>query len=237
MALPSSGKISLSQIKAEFDGTSALSSYYRGGGHVTDNNASVPTTGKLSLSNFLGAFRAYSGSWDQGTPGSYDINIPPHAWLRVRLWGGGGAYKAGAVGGNGGDTSCSLFGMIAGGGRNQTGGAATGGNQENLPGENGHNKIGDRNGGSSPNGGAGGGWSYQGTARPGGWPGGGGGGYVWAYDGYNGPGGGGGSFCHSLFGPSAEQIVIPVVVGAGGTGLDSRWGNGAAGRALIEWGL
>ena len=59
MALPSSGTISINDIATEFGGTvpHSLSEYYRGGGLVPDTstNASVPTSGTISLSNFYGA--------------------------------------------------------------------------------------------------------------------------------------------------------------------------------------
>lgn len=59
MALPTSGPISASMIRAEFEQTGAmsLSSYYRGGGIVPDipQNLNVPTFGTISYSNFYGA--------------------------------------------------------------------------------------------------------------------------------------------------------------------------------------
>lgn len=60
MALPTSGNISLLDIKGEFGGTGALTSYYRGGGLVpnTAANAGVPTSGTISVRDFLGASKA-----------------------------------------------------------------------------------------------------------------------------------------------------------------------------------
>lgn len=58
MALPSSGAITLAMLQAEFGGSSpvSLSSYYRGGGLVPNSaqNAAIPTSGSISLSQFYG---------------------------------------------------------------------------------------------------------------------------------------------------------------------------------------
>lgn len=56
MALPSSGQLSLSMIKAEFSGVNAFSGYYKGGGYVpnTAANANIPTSGLMRISNFYG---------------------------------------------------------------------------------------------------------------------------------------------------------------------------------------
>ena len=59
MALPTSGTISLEEIKDEFGGDpqDGLTEYYRGGGRVPDtsNNSSVPTSGTIKLTDFYGA--------------------------------------------------------------------------------------------------------------------------------------------------------------------------------------
>lgn len=59
MALPTSPPISLNQIKTEFGatGSRALTAFYRGGSFVpnTPANSNVPTSGSISLLNFLGA--------------------------------------------------------------------------------------------------------------------------------------------------------------------------------------
>ena len=56
MALPSSGQISISQLRTTFGGSvpDGLAEYYRGGGNVADNaaNTSVPQSGAVSLSDF-----------------------------------------------------------------------------------------------------------------------------------------------------------------------------------------
>lgn len=60
MALPTSGNISLLDIKGEFGGDGALTSYYRGGSLVpnTAANAGVPTSGSISVRDFLGASKS-----------------------------------------------------------------------------------------------------------------------------------------------------------------------------------
>lgn len=59
MALPSSGTITIDQIRTEFGGSTpvSISQYYRGGGLVPDVtvNNSVPISGTISFSNFWGA--------------------------------------------------------------------------------------------------------------------------------------------------------------------------------------
>lgn len=59
MALPTSPPISLNQIKTEFGatGTRSLTEFYRGGAYVPNisANSGVPTSGTISLLDFLGA--------------------------------------------------------------------------------------------------------------------------------------------------------------------------------------
>ena len=104
MALPGSGLLWMTQIRDEFRPGAAvydLYSYYRNHGIITDNadNANIPWIGSMIwFSQFHGAFKANAGSWDQGTPGTYSIWVPPVRWLRMRCWGagaGGGAYNGG----------------------------------------------------------------------------------------------------------------------------------------------
>ena len=58
MALPSSGTLSLANIQTEFGGANpiSLSEYYRNGGLVPNaaQNAAIPTSGAISISNFYG---------------------------------------------------------------------------------------------------------------------------------------------------------------------------------------
>lgn len=71
MALPSSLPLALSQIKTEFGGGGTLAAYYRGGGYVANHtaNASIPTSGTIAISNFLGAEKNFTCSMTQGTDG------------------------------------------------------------------------------------------------------------------------------------------------------------------------
>jgi hypothetical protein len=58
MSLPASGTISINSLVGEYGGSGShsLSEYYRGGSFVANhsNNANVPTSGTISLSNFHG---------------------------------------------------------------------------------------------------------------------------------------------------------------------------------------
>jgi len=59
MALQSSGQITIANIVTEFGGTAPhnLTEYYRGGAYVPNGpagNASIPTSGQISLTNFYG---------------------------------------------------------------------------------------------------------------------------------------------------------------------------------------
>jgi hypothetical protein len=65
MALPLSGVITLSDLQTEFGGTNpiGLNEYYRGGILVPNGppqNAAIPTSGAISLSNFYGGQRAFT---------------------------------------------------------------------------------------------------------------------------------------------------------------------------------
>ena len=64
MALPGSLPLALSQIKSEFGGGSTLAGYSRGGGLVANHtaNASIPTSGTIAISNFLGAEKNFTCS-------------------------------------------------------------------------------------------------------------------------------------------------------------------------------
>ena len=59
MSLPTSGPLSLGEIRDEFEGSDPvlLSDYYRGGGRVTTApvNSNVPTSGTISVEDFYGA--------------------------------------------------------------------------------------------------------------------------------------------------------------------------------------
>lgn len=59
MAMPSSGTITFSQLQTEFGGANpiGINEYYKGGTYVPNisANASVPTSGAISMSNFYSA--------------------------------------------------------------------------------------------------------------------------------------------------------------------------------------
>lgn len=101
MALPNSGPLSLAQIQGEFGGASpvSMSSYYRGGPFVGNNNTTVPTSGAISISNFYGTVRrvaipitisstAYNFNVFDNRGGSYipgisDITVVVNSGVRV----------------------------------------------------------------------------------------------------------------------------------------------------------
>lgn len=94
MPLPSSGPLSLRDIVAEFGGsaTPRLSDYYKGGQYVSfsANAPNVPTSGRLSLSNFYGA-SALDSTWLTAPGVEYEANTTqmplPDGWSRQRAFG------------------------------------------------------------------------------------------------------------------------------------------------------
>ena len=102
MALPASGVISIGNLRTEFSGPtpSALSNYYRGGAYVpnTPTNASVPTSGVISLSNFYNASSqvGFIGMLVGGTfnTGSQLNGIGFDSSGNVYSYGGGGTGNA-----------------------------------------------------------------------------------------------------------------------------------------------
>lgn len=83
MALPSSGLITLLQIKSEFGGTGtvSLTDYYRNGGLVPNmpQNFDVPTSGLISLTDFYGAsstiYQAVAADTTNTEAGSTSQNV------------------------------------------------------------------------------------------------------------------------------------------------------------------
>ena len=188
MALPGSGLLWMTQIRDEFRPGAAvydLYSYYRNHGIITDNahNANIPWIGSMIwFSQFHGAFKANAGSWDQGTPGTYSIWVPPCGWLRMRCWGagaGGGAYN-GSHGTSGTSSYVSGYLTADGGSRglngpaNSSGSGGAGGGQSgaNYDGGTGQSGssgnqsgTGGKGGNGAGGGGAGGAASGGGLAR------------------------------------------------------------------------
>ena len=62
MTIKSSGSLALTEIQAEFGGSSpiSLSEYYRNGAYVTSNNTGVPTSGQISFNQFYSTVRQFS---------------------------------------------------------------------------------------------------------------------------------------------------------------------------------
>lgn len=81
MPLPSSGKITIGDIQAEFGGPAApkvLTSYYRGGAYVPAAASSrIPTSGIIKLSDFYGAAKVTGGQTNYLSPGTYSWVCPP----------------------------------------------------------------------------------------------------------------------------------------------------------------
>lgn len=123
MALPSFGSISLSQIQGEFGGAApiSLSEYYKGGAY-TSTSASIPTSGTIAMSQFRGAAKSVSSTWDRTASGTVSYTVPAYNSLTVQIWGAGGGGGVGdfngsdgATGNNGGNSTA--FGQTAGGGK------------------------------------------------------------------------------------------------------------------------
>lgn len=89
MALPTNPPISLNQIKTEFGatGTRSLTEFYRGGSYVPNipANSGVPTSGSISLLDFLGASNLVMPAWGPGLVRS-NSTAPANAIARVMLF-------------------------------------------------------------------------------------------------------------------------------------------------------
>jgi hypothetical protein len=101
MAIPESGPISLAMIQTEFGGPTSpisLGSYYKNGAYVTATTFSpnVPTSGKISLSDFYGSRRltlytlTYTGDGSFVLPGTFVGNVIVNSMLGAGGGGGGG---------------------------------------------------------------------------------------------------------------------------------------------------
>ena len=83
MALPSSGPLSIAQIRLMFGGSAphSLSEYYKGGFRVlaTDIAPNVPTSGAISIGNFYGSeiVENYVATMAQGTARNNEYNAFP----------------------------------------------------------------------------------------------------------------------------------------------------------------
>lgn len=102
MPLPTSGAISMSQLRTEFGGSApdSLSEYYRGGGLVPDtpDNAAVPTSGTIKLTDFYGASARSFGLTDIATPQT-DFALSGTAEVTITLESDGDILLDKSVGG------------------------------------------------------------------------------------------------------------------------------------------
>ena len=117
MALQTTGAISLSDIQTEFGGTNpiSMSEYYRGGGLVSSNNASIPESGLIKTSQFYGA-SAYATMYEQVLTGSGTFTPLYAGAMAIIQIGGGGGSGGCSASGNGQDYS--IYGY-----RGKTGGS------------------------------------------------------------------------------------------------------------------
>jgi hypothetical protein len=270
MTLPSSGPLSLQQINAEFGRGTNLNAY-RGTTFYYPNNVVAQTfpTSPISFSNFYGTqpnSPVVPGSQTFSSAGSNTFTVPYYNNLTITLWGAGasGGSGYGGAGQNGGDTLvyAPAGTLTAGGGfggsagfyrrgfgAGGAGGNASGGNTTNTNGNAGTTGATTQNGGSAPNGGAGGTQPYFQVGNypggPGSAPGGGGAGGL-GYDSSGNPnwqgggGGGSGAYVQSVYNYTSGPTFFSVIsfsVGAGGyaSGSGTDGGSGANGRVTFSW--
>jgi len=132
MTLPSSGTITLSQIRAEFNGPTPinLEDYYRGGSYVPNSSytSNIPTSGAISLESFYGAANIVPGNSGILTTGaSYTLPATSGTSIKVLVIGGGGGGGGGSsrdqnwswgiyggAGGGAGGNAYNTIGVIPG---------------------------------------------------------------------------------------------------------------------------
>jgi hypothetical protein len=96
MTLPTSGPLSLNDIKGEFGGPSApsLGDYYAGGAYVpagtTGTNGAVPSSGAISISNFYGT-SAVIVTFNDFSLNAYELS-PNDATCYYRINSNGNVY-------------------------------------------------------------------------------------------------------------------------------------------------
>ena len=145
MTLPSSGPLSLSDIRGEFGGPTpiALENYYRGGSYVPNitQNSGIPTSGAISIKSFYGTTHAFiftqtvssnvnqynlssqagSAGWDGSTPIVATVTINNGVWCYSNDTGTPGFYIPGLPSGS--IVVVNNYGYITGaGGAGGTGG-------------------------------------------------------------------------------------------------------------------
>jgi hypothetical protein len=149
MALPESGPLSLSDIQAEFGGTSpiGLNEYYKGGAFVlnTDFAPNVPSSGTISISDFYGARKTTLTTLTFNVPGDNLFVIPATVVGNLEI-----VTMTGAGGGGGGpDTQPGASGY--------GGVTVTGGSMSVAPGDIVNAFVGSGGGAGGSGGGGGGG--------------------------------------------------------------------------------
>lgn len=255
MALPASGTILLSTVKAYFGESTppnTLTSYNRGGSYVPDisQNSNIPTSASagnpIKLSQFRGSSDPETVTYTSGSASG--VTVPQYQTIATfKIWGGGGGggYNSTGAGGGAGGGGFIIKTLNITGGTSQfnytVGGGGLGG--VNSPSENGQtaqpssvtiNSITyTANGGIGGlgNGGSGAGGATSGNGDGGSESGGGGG---------NAGGGGGNAGGQSYGGgqggtvAGVTQPTPPGGGGDGGGGIDVGQ-NGADGEIVIEY--
>lgn len=232
-----SGAVSIRDLQIEFlTGADRLSQFYRGGGivPVTARNASIPTSGAISLAQFRGGSRATEGSFSYTSPGFYAFSWPQYEVLI--------AYTMGAGGGGGGGLTQDGQGHFFSGTNGASGGDshfyASGLSVYATGGQGGEGGVfGNGNHGANGSGGNGDGNTYGGGGA------GGAGGTPQLFSGGN---GGTGGFAYRAFyrnghyapAPGSQTTIIVGAGGAGGANGGSGFGfagNGANGSVYGSW--
>jgi hypothetical protein len=100
MVLPSSGQLSMSQIRDEFGGSNpvSLSQYYRGGSRVRNFgsgsgfiNGNIPTSGAIKISDFYNAVNLRGLNDPPGQVSSF-TSTPLSAFVELSIYSNGNAY-------------------------------------------------------------------------------------------------------------------------------------------------
>jgi hypothetical protein len=213
MPLQTSGPISLNDIGGFFGATNpyAINQFYRGGSYVPNiaANNNVPTSGKISISNFYGAAKTLNTVTYTNTGGTNSFTVPTNVTALVITAVGGGGGSGGSYAGAWTNSYITTYNGATGGSAQSVSGTLTvtpGQTYTINPGGSGSYGLDNWNLGSGGNSGSNANSSYSGASGS-----------------YNSGGGGGG-------GGAASIILLgstPIVVAAGGGGGNA--GNGGSG--------